>query len=587
MHEYYLSGTKKSSEANWLEDGMGKITKLNLINIKKFRALSDISIPIANRITVICGKNGTSKSSILGLAAQGFGFRTDPKTGDDLDFSPILNSSFESKPSEHFRISKTHDTTGTMEVEICWQDGYIEEDSSLTLKFYNYKDRPYPRIVARKNSSVPKGKNDSIKATHPAIHLSLKRLLPIAERSKYEITEDNYFDDHKSDFIKLSKEILQNTSITQATATSGTISSASPHGKNYDHQAVSVGEDNVGQLALALMSFRKLKSEYKDYRGGLLLIDEADAGLFPAAQIALINTLTKQCKELDLQVILTTHSPLIIEEVHNLSLRGGANERDYKTIYLTDSYGKLEHRENMSWPQIFADLMISTIPVDNEVSLPKINVYCEDQEAFDFFNSIIREQNVNRCLNKIKDVTMGGDFFITLAEKGVPEFSQKGLVVLDGDKSGEKKIRKFQGIITLPLDIPPDQIIFEMLFNLPPEHEFWKNKSGFTKAVFKRISLKIIDALNIQGDDTIAIKEIINEAALEKGKTRQLFKEFYNDENLQRLIKGPKKENPFTLWNKINEEEASKFTQKTKDAIHQIYLKSYGINSAKISFLKK
>jgi hypothetical protein len=99
--------------------------------------------------------------------------------------------------------------------------------------------------------------------------------------------------------------------------------------------------------------------------------------------------------------------------------------------------------------------------------------------------------------------------------------------------------------------------------------------------------LKIIDALNIQGDDTIAIKEIINEAALEKGKTRQLFKEFYNDENLQRLIKGPKKENPFTLWNKINEEEASKFTQKTKDAIHQIYLKSYGINSAKISFLKK
>ncbi|MCV4777503.1 AAA family ATPase, partial [Escherichia coli] len=69
------------------------------------------------------------------------------------------------------------------------------------------------------------------------------------------------------------------------TATKGTIDSMVVHGDNYDHQSVSVGEDNVGQLIQAIFSFKRLKETYSDYHGGILLIDEADAGLFPAAQL--------------------------------------------------------------------------------------------------------------------------------------------------------------------------------------------------------------------------------------------------------------------------------------------------------------
>ena len=49
-------------------------TQLNKIYISKFRALNSVDIEFGEYITVICGKNGTSKSSILGIAAQIFSF---------------------------------------------------------------------------------------------------------------------------------------------------------------------------------------------------------------------------------------------------------------------------------------------------------------------------------------------------------------------------------------------------------------------------------------------------------------------------------------------------------------------------------
>ena len=52
-------------------------TKLQKIVIKKFRALSGVEIEFGDYITVICGKNGTAKSSILGIAAQIFSFDKD------------------------------------------------------------------------------------------------------------------------------------------------------------------------------------------------------------------------------------------------------------------------------------------------------------------------------------------------------------------------------------------------------------------------------------------------------------------------------------------------------------------------------
>ena len=52
-------------------------TQLKKLIIEKFRALNSVELEFGDYITVVCGKNGTSKSSILGIAAQIFSFEKD------------------------------------------------------------------------------------------------------------------------------------------------------------------------------------------------------------------------------------------------------------------------------------------------------------------------------------------------------------------------------------------------------------------------------------------------------------------------------------------------------------------------------
>ena len=53
------------------------------------------------------------------------------------------------------------------------------------------------------------------------------------------------------------------------------------------------------------------------YKGGILLIDELDASLFPAAQIKLVEKLYKKSLELNLQIFYTTHSLEVLSETKN------------------------------------------------------------------------------------------------------------------------------------------------------------------------------------------------------------------------------------------------------------------------------
>lgn len=50
-------------------------------------------------------------------------------------------------------------------------------------------------------------------------------------------------------------------------------------------------------------------------RYGLVLIDEIESSLHPRAQRRLIRDLSEQCRQRELQIILSTHSPYILEEL--------------------------------------------------------------------------------------------------------------------------------------------------------------------------------------------------------------------------------------------------------------------------------
>ena len=157
-------------------------TQIKKIGIEKFRALNNVNIEFGDYITVICGKNGTSKSSILGIAAQIFSFEKDYVTGSDLrGFKQISGKDFKSKYKEHIRISEKFDVPGSLSASIFLHDGYSEQDATANLELMTRRvakdeesKKILPRPVIRKNSTATG--NTSRNFTHPVIFLSLKSL---------------------------------------------------------------------------------------------------------------------------------------------------------------------------------------------------------------------------------------------------------------------------------------------------------------------------------------------------------------------------------------------------------------------------
>lgn len=551
-------------------------TQLKKLKIEKFRALDNVEIEFGDHITVVCGKNGTSKSSILGIAAQIFNFEKDWVKDETLSFQQITGGSFKSQYSEHFRISEKFDVPGSMTVNIELFDGYTNQ--AATAKLELMKRGKSPRPVVRNNSTATG--NTSRNFTHPVIFLSLKRLYPIADRD-YKVIDFDYLQKHKQDFIGLTNELLNRNS-SLATGTEGTINSAVAHGDNYDQESVSAGEDNAGQIILALMSFRKLKEEYPDYKGGLLLIDEADAGLFPTAQVNLLKMLDRKCKSLNLQVVMTSHSPTLIEYAFEQSQKF---RKKYKTVYLSNTFGTVQVMQDWSWVQISADINTKTVATISGTSLPNVNVYFEDKEAADIFAALMIRQPVKKFMTLMAEATLGCGNYLNLIKSKVPEFAEKGIICLDSDAAQMVEGKNFRTVVLLPGNLPPDQLIFEYLYNLPASHDFWRNDLQFTRDVFTNSAAEVRREFAISGNN-IDVKERL--AAYTGNKTpREIFKRFYKDAEFQKLVtSGAKPHNPWKHWVENNPDASNAFLTKFKEAIHGVMKNGYAVDVAKLTALE-
>jgi predicted ATPase len=562
-------------------------TQIKKIGIEKFRALNNVNIEFGDYITVICGKNGTSKSSILGIAAQIFSFEKDYVTGNDLrGFKQISGKDFKSKYKEHIRISEKFDVPGSLSASIFLHDGYSEQDATANLELMTRRvakdeesKKILPRPVIRKNSTATG--NTSRNFTHPVVFLSLKRLYPIADRD-YKAIDFDYLKAHEKDFIALTNELL-NRSSTQATGTHGTITSAVAHGDNYDHESVSAGEDNAGQIIMALLSFKKLKAEYADYKGGLLLVDEADAGLFPTAQVNLLKIFERECRKLNLQVVMTSHSPVMIEYAHEQSQR--EHSKKFKTVYLSNTYGDVQVIQDWSWAKISADIHTKTVSVGQATTLPSVNVYFEDKEAEDFFVALMNRQSIKKFSNRMSGIKMGCTNYKELLDKKVPEFTVNSVICLDSDAKSLLNDKNYKTVVFLPGDLPPDQLIFEHLYNLPPDDNFWKNNLQFSRAVFTSVGREVIKELGITGN-IVDLKERLAAYRGEKVK-RQIFKNFYNSTDIQMLIAASVK--PFNAWRhwvEKNPQAVNVFLESFKVAMYGVMKNGYAVDDAKLTALE-
>lgn len=387
--------------ANKWATGAGWPKRLEWLEIAGVRGWTGQRVDFQFPIIAIVGENGSGKSTVLQAAAAAY--RSDDRERYASDF---------------------------------WPDTPYERISGATLRFSYRQGQDSQTKMVRKPSNRWRGNPE--RPERRVAYVDLRRIQPVSARVGYtRILKSGVVEGVFSEF---DEERLQR--LTQIV------------GKRYSSAGISVtnaGTDKpipvlelsglrysgfhqgAGEIAAAEL----LAVDYPRY--GLVLIDEIETSLHPRAQRRLIRDLAKIARDRDLQIILTTHSPYVLDELPpeaRIYLMDGA---DGKTVVTGVS------------PEFAMTRM-------DEEQHPECDLYVEDTRAATLVAEILvkadRDLLVRSKLIPFGAASVGIALGQMVANNRFPRAS---LVFLDGDQSASP------GCIILPGEDAPERVVFEGL----------------------------------------------------------------------------------------------------------------------------
>jgi predicted ATPase len=192
------------------------------------------------------------------------------------------------------------------------------------------------------------------------------------------------------------------------------------------------GEDTTLDLIAALQEVPKYS---------LLIIDEIEASLHPRAQRRLIRFLLELCRERRVQIIVSTHSPYVLEEL--------PPEARVLLVPTTDGPNVLYG----------ASPEFSLTKLD-EVVHPEAFLYVEDRTAATWLREIIASHpEGSEIMARVRIAPVGAANVVRVmgqlsADNKLP---QRGIAVLDGDQAAAP------GCFNLPGAAAPERVVFSEL----------------------------------------------------------------------------------------------------------------------------
>lgn len=202
-----------------------------------------------------------------------------------------------------------------------------------------------------------------------------------------------------------------------------------------EHQSrqYSAFHQGAGETALVDLLSLKLPSF------AVVLIDEIETSLHPRAQRRLVRDLAERCRLGNLQIVLTTHSPYVLEELPPAA-----------RLYVMQTTSRREIVTGVS--PFFAMAKMDEEPH------PELDLYVEDERSQTMLSEILVAHGrgiIQRCqIIPFGAASVGRALGIMVKEKRFPRSS---LVFLDGDQDAG------DGCILLPGDDAPERIVFEDL----------------------------------------------------------------------------------------------------------------------------
>ncbi|ELB1513229.1 AAA family ATPase [Vibrio sp. Vb2354] len=440
---------------------------IDRVDISKFRAFENTAFTLGEWVTFIAGQNGTQKSTLLGMLSQPFTITDEnhPLHGE----LPLSGDSFRSRFKDKFRLSPKFDQAKQHE----WTLHLKKDDKPFTLEsIARDKEKGTIRFWRKGDRSAGSGYIQL-----PVIYLSLKRLLPLGEEDDSRITTSKdvtLTPEETAWFTNYYKKIMINqtenlNAVDYVKSPNKTTLGVST--ETYDWNSNSAGQDNIGKILLAILSFKRLKEKFgNDYEGGILAIDEIDATLYPGSQIKLLDAFVDICKEYKIQIIATTHSLELLKKADNLSRR---KAKKIKIIYLQKKDGKVLIDDNLEYERILHNLNLSL--GEPAPAQPKLTIYTEDPECIHFVRALL-----GRSIRDItySDLSLGCGNYIQLATRKVPTFMYpNSIVVLDGDAAPMLKNKRLKNFICLPGELNPEGALATFLHDLPDLDPFWTSKN--------------------------------------------------------------------------------------------------------------
>jgi predicted ATPase len=384
--------------------GTGWPLRLDSIEISGVRGWTGQRVGFPFPITAIVGENGVGKSTVLQCAAAVYREPGGTKDRFASDFFP----------------------------DTAW-----EKLEGVELKATLREGQPQTITSIRKPG--PRWRGNTKRRERAVEYVDLSRVQPIPARVGYQrLVKSGHTEVGASPFAperlaRLSAILGRSYDLAKMALTNADKTREVPvleyHGDSYSGFHQGAGETTVTEL---------IQTDFPMH--SLVLIDEIESSLHPRAQRRLIRDLATAARQLELQVVLTTHSPYILEEL----------PPEARVCIIQTPAGDREVVYGVS-PEFAMTKM-------DDVQHSECDLYVEDGAARTMLAEILVEANAD-LLPRSRIISFGAASVGRALGEMVKgnRFPRPSRVFLDGDQAPAT------GCSILPGDDAPERVIFGAL----------------------------------------------------------------------------------------------------------------------------
>ncbi len=431
--------------ARW-SSGTGWPKRLEWIEINGLRGWQNERFELRYPIMAVVGENGCGKSTVLQSIASVYKSKA-PKQHPKRKRQP-KKAAF---PSDFFP-------------QTLWDQ--IKENATIR---YSVRQGGKPPMEDTLRKPGKKWRGYKKRPERQVVFVDLSRIQPFASRvgcarlAKPQLVEKQSVDFDKKSLVRFNQIMGREYKVGRMSYTSADEYRPVPvlgHGTNsYSGFHTGAGETILAEL---------LQLEIPQY--SIVLIDEVESSLHPRLQRRLIRDLAELARVLELQIVLSTHSPIVLSELPS-------DARAH--IMMSGDSRKIVYGVSPEFAMTKMD----------DIAQRECDLYVEDERAERMLVEIITAHASNpdsalRCLPIQYGAASVGQHLGIMAYQN--RFPRPSFVFLDGDQEPSP------GCLNLPGEDPPERVVFEAL-----RAKNWLNVSARIKRQFSEVADACIQAMSL------------------------------------------------------------------------------------------